>query len=165
MEVFVEDTKQVLTRIVITEEQQAEIDTLLKNLWETTGSGSVLLIEHSGLLLSHHGAETINDLSVSSLVAGIFKSISALTSLLGEPDVQLLRHTGNQHAMILALLDNKDMLMLLTPTTVDFESIQSSLDATIRALTPILVAARESTRNHHFSFSKDKISMFLSRLK
>lgn len=160
-----EDSKQVLTRIVITEEQQQALDTQLQNLWEAMGSGSVLLIERSGLLLSHHGHQTLNDLSVSSLVAGIFKSISALTSLLGEPEVQLLRHAGSQHSMILMLLDSKDMLVMLAPPTLDFEAFKAPLDAAVRAIAPILIAARESTKNQAFSFSKDSISMFLGRLK
>lgn len=160
-----EDARHGLTRIVITEEQQQEIDVQLKCLLEACCNGSVLLIEHSGLILSHQGNEMINNLSVSSLVAGIFKSISALTSLLGEPEVQLLRHAGNHHTMILALLDNKDMLMVLVPTSTDFDAVQEPMNAAIRVLTPILIAARESTRNQALSFSKDSISMFLDRLK
>lgn len=159
-----DDSKSVMTQLVITEEQQKEFDALLLRLKEVLEASSVLLIERSGLLLSSYGEETINDLSISSLIAGIFKSISALTSLMGEPEVRTLQHHGNRNTMVLVLLESKDVLAMLLPPGTPPSAFEGPLDETVRALTPVLIAARESTKNKPFSFSKDTISLFLGRL-
>lgn len=159
-----DDSKSVLTQLVITEEQQKELDTLLQRLKEKLDASAVLLIERSGLLLSTYGEGTINDLSISSLIAGIFKSISALTSLMGEPEVRTLQHHGNRNTMVLVLLESKDVLALMLPPGAQPSSYEEPLDETVRAVTPLLIAARESTKNKPFSFSKDTISLFLGRL-
>lgn len=158
------DDKQVLTQLVISEAQQLEIDTHIKRLKDALDASAVLLIERSGLLLSTYGEGTINDLSISSLIAGIFKSISALTSLLGEPEVQTLQHRGNRNTMSLVLLESKDVLAVLTPIALEHAQIQAPLEEAVRQLTPVLIAARESTRSAPFSFSKEAVSVFLGRL-
>ncbi len=159
-----DDSKSVLTQLVITEEQQKELDTLLQRLKEKLDASAVLLIERSGLLLSTYGEGTINDLSISSLIAGIFKSISALTSLMGEPEVRTLQHHGNRNTMVLVLLESKDVLALMLPPGTQPSSYEEPLDEVVRTVTPLLIAARESTKNKPFSFSKDTISLFLGRL-
>lgn len=159
-----DDSKSVLTQIVISEEQQKEIDSLLQHLKQELDASSVLLIERSGLLLSSYGEGTINDLSISSLIAGIFKSISALTSLMGEPEVRTLQHHGNRNTMVLVLLESQDVLALMLPPGTQPSRYEGPLEETVRALTPVLIAARDSTKNKPFSFSKDTISLFLGRL-
>lgn len=159
-----DDSKAVLTQLVITEEQQKEIDGLLQGLKGALDASSVLLIERSGLLLSSYGEGTINDLSISSLIAGIFKSISALTSLMGEPEVRTLQHHGNRNTMVLVLLESKDVLAMMLPPGTQPDVYEAQLDEAVKALTPVLIAARESTKNKPFSFSKDTISLFLGRL-
>lgn len=159
-----DDSKSVLTQLVISEAQQQEIDGLLQRLKEELNASSVLLIERSGLLLSTYGEGTINDLSISSLIAGIFKSISALTSLMGEPEVRTLQHHGNRNTMVLVLLESQDVLAIMLPPGTQPSSYEGPLDEAVRTLTPVLIAARESTKNQPFSFSKDTISLFLGRL-
>lgn len=159
-----DDSKSVLTQLVISEEQQREIDGLLASLKEKLEASSVLLIERSGLLLSSYGEGTINDLSISSLIAGIFKSISALTSLMGEPEVRTLQHHGNRNTMVLVLLESQDVLAVMLPPGTQPTAYEGLLDETVRAVTPILISARESTKSKPFSFSKDTISLFLGRL-
>lgn len=160
----VDDSKSVLTQLVITEEQQKAFDTLILKLKDELDASSVLLIERSGLLLASYGEATINDLSISSLIAGIFKSISALTSLMGEPEVRTLQHHGNRNTLVLVLLESKDVLALLLPPGTQPSTFEGPLGEAVRTLTPLLIAARESTRNKPFSFSKDTISLFLGRL-
>jgi len=158
------DDKSVLTQLVISEQQQQEIDGLLQRLKQHLDASSVLLIERSGLLLSSYGEGTINDLSISSLIAGIFKSISALTSLMGEPEVRTLQHHGNRNTMVLVLMESKDVLAAMLPPGTQPSAFEGAVDETVRALTPVLISARESTKNKPFSFSKDTISLFLGRL-
>jgi len=160
----VEDSKSVLTKLVISEDQQKEFDALVAQLQGSTGASSVLLIERIGLLLSSYGEGTINDLSISSLIAGIFKSISALTALLGEPEVRLLQHRGNRNTLLLVLLESKDLLAIMLPPDTPNETYEGPVEEAVRTLVPLLMAARESTRNTPFSFSKDAISVFLGRL-
>jgi predicted regulator of Ras-like GTPase activity (Roadblock/LC7/MglB family) len=160
----VDDSRQVLTQIVISESQQHEIDAQLARLKDAAGASSVLLIERSGLLLANCGEGAVNDLSVSSLIAGIFKSLSALTSLLGEPEVRTFQHRGNRSTLILVLLESKDMLGVTVAPDAPQESFEGAVEAAVQQLTPVLIAARESTRNTPFSFSKDAISVFLGRL-
>lgn len=159
-----DDSKSVLTQLVITEEQQRELDDQLLRLKDKVDASSVLLIERSGLLLSSYGEGTINDLSISSLIAGIFKSISALTSLMGEPEVRTLQHHGNRNTMVLVLLESKDVMALMLPAGTPASAFEGPLDEAVRTVTPLLIAARESTKNKPFSFSKDTISLFLGRL-
>ncbi|MBO9542488.1 roadblock/LC7 domain-containing protein [bacterium] len=159
-----DDSRQVLTQIVISEAQQKEIDARLEQLKGAVSASSVLLIERSGLLLGSCGEGSINDLSISSLIAGIFKSISALTSLLGEPEVRTFQHRGNRSTLILVLMESKDMLGVMVPPDATQESFEGPVEEAVQHLTPLLIAARESTRNTPFSFSKDAISVFLGRL-
>ncbi|HEY9900222.1 MAG TPA: roadblock/LC7 domain-containing protein [Pantanalinema sp.] len=159
-----DDSRQVLTQIVISEAQQHEIDAHLAKLKDAAAASSVLLIERSGLLLASCGEGSINDLSISSLIAGIFKSISALTSLLGEPEVRTFQHRGNRSTLILVLLESKDMLGVTVASDAAQESFELPVEEAVQQLTPVLIAARESTRNTPFSFSKDAISVFLGRL-
>lgn len=158
------DDKHILTQLVITEALQLELDGGISRLREALGASAALLIERSGLLLSSSGDGMVNDLTISSLIAGIFKSISALTSLLNEPEVTTLQHRGNRNILILVLLESKDMLALLVPLEMEPDAIRGPVEAAVNYLTPLLIAARESTRQNPFSFSKETISVFLGRL-
>ena|GEM_PF-1822163 len=156
--------KQQLSQLIISEDQQQQLDTLLLGLKEGIGAQSVLLIERSGLLLGSYGQEVLNDLSVSSLIAGIFKSLTALTALLGERDIQTLAHRGSRGNLLLALLGSQDILAVMVPPEVDPASVEKTMETAMTQLTPILLAARESTKGKSLSFSKDSISMFLGKL-
>lgn len=156
--------KQQLSRLVISEIQQQQLDALLLGMQERIAARSVLLIERSGLLLGTYGEEVLNDLSISSLIAGIFKSLSALTALMGERDIQTLAHRGRRNTLLLALIGSGDILAALVAPDVELDGIEADMEATITQLTPVLLAARESTKGSTFSFSKDSISMFLGKL-
>ena len=156
--------KQQLSQLIISEAQQQQLDTLLLGLKDGIGAKSVLLIERSGLLLGSYGQEVLNDLSISSLIAGIFKSVTALTALLGEREIQTLAHRGSRATLLLALLGSQDILAVMVPPEVDPVSVEQAMELAISQLTPILLAARESTKGKPFSFSKDSISMFLGKL-
>lgn len=156
--------KQQLSRLVISEVQQQQLDVLLLGMQERIAARSVLLIERSGLLLGTYGEEVLNDLSISSLIAGIFKSLSALTALMGERDIQTLAHRGRRNTLLLALLGSGDILAALVAPDAQLDAIEADMEATINQLTPVLLAARESTKGSTFSFSKDSISMFLGKL-
>ena len=156
--------KQQLSQLIISEAQQKQLDTLLLGLKEGIGAQSVLLIERSGLLLGSYGQEVLNDLSISSLIAGIFKSVTALTALLGEREIQTLAHRGSRSNLLLALLGSQDILAVMVPPEVDPASVEQAMETAMSQLTPILLAARESTKGKPFSFSKDSISMFLGKL-
>lgn len=156
--------KQQLSQLIISEEQQQQLDGMLLSLKERVGAKSVLLIERSGLLLSSYGEEVLNDLSISSLIAGIFKSVTALTALLGEREIQTLAHRGRRSNLLLALLGSHDILAIMVPPDVDPSSVEAAIEEAISAITPILLSARVSTKEKAFSFSKDSISMFLGKL-
>ncbi len=156
--------KKQLSQLVISEDQQQQLDTLLLGLKERIEAQSILLIERSGLLLGAHGHDVLNDLSISSLIAGIFKSVTALTALLGEREIQTLAHRGHRSTLLLALLGSQDILAVMVAPDVELASIEPDLEATISQLTTLLLAARESTKGKPFSFSKDSISMFLGKL-
>ncbi len=156
--------KQQLSQLIISEDQQKQLDTTLLGLKERIDARSVLLIERSGLLLGSYGQEVLNDLSISSLIAGIFKSVTALTALLGEREIQTLAHRGSRSNLFMALLGSQDILAVMVPPEVDPSAVEKDLEAVIAQLTPILLAARESTKGKSFSFSKDSISMFLGKL-
>jgi predicted regulator of Ras-like GTPase activity (Roadblock/LC7/MglB family) len=156
--------KQQLSQLVISEAQQQQLDTVLLGLKERLGAKSVLLIERSGLLLGSYGQEVLNDLSISSLIAGIFKSVTALTALLGEREIQTLAHRGSRSNLLLALLGSQDILAVMVPLEVDPSSVEGEIEKAMSLLTPILLSARESTKAKPFSFSKDSISMFLGKL-
>lgn len=156
--------KQQLSQLIISEDQQKQLDSMLLDLKERIGARSVLLIERSGLLLGSYGQEVINDLSISSLIAGIFKSVTALTALLGEREVQTLAHRGSRNNLFMALLGSQDILAVMVPPEVDPSSVEKDMERVITQITPILLAARESTKGKAFSFSKDSISMFLGKL-
>ncbi len=156
--------KQQLSQLIISESQQQQLDSVLLGLKEGIGANSVLLIERSGLLLGSYGQEVLNDLSISSLIAGIFKSVTALTALLGEREIQTLAHRGRRSNLLLALLGSQDILAVMVPADVDPASVEAQMEAAIAQLTPILLSARESTNGKSFSFSKDSISMFLGKL-
>jgi predicted regulator of Ras-like GTPase activity (Roadblock/LC7/MglB family) len=156
--------KQQLSQLIISESQQQQLDGVLLGLKEGIGANSVLLIERSGLLLGSYGQEVLNDLSISSLIAGIFKSVTALTALLGEREIQTLAHRGRRNNLLLALLGSQDILAVMVPAEVDPASVEAQMEAAIAQLTPILLSARESTNGKSFSFSKDSISMFLGKL-
>lgn len=156
--------KQQLSQLIISEEQQQQLDGVLLGLKERVGAKSVLLIERSGLLLSSYGEEVLNDLSISSLIAGIFKSVTALTALLGEREIQTLAHRGRRSNLLLALLGSHDILAIMVPPDVDPSSVESAIEEAIAVITPLLLSARVSTKEKSFSFSKDSISMFLGKL-
>lgn len=156
--------KQQLSQLVISEDQQQQIDGLLLGLKEQIGATSVLLIERSGLLLGSYGQEVLNDLSISSLIAGIFKSVTALTALLNEREIQTLAHRGHRSNLLMVLLGSQDILAVMVPAEVDPSSVEGVIESTVARITPILLAARESTKGKSFSFSKDSISMFLGKL-
>lgn len=156
--------KQQLSQLIISEAQQQQLDALLLGLKERISAKSVLLIERSGLLLGSYGQEVLNDLSISSLIAGIFKSVTALTALLGEREIQTLAHRGRNSNLLLALLGSQDILAVMVPAEIEPGSVETELESAISQITPILLAARESTQGKSFSFSKDSISMFLGKL-
>jgi predicted regulator of Ras-like GTPase activity (Roadblock/LC7/MglB family) len=156
--------KQQLSRLIISEDQQQELDGLLLGMKDRIAATSVLLIERSGLLLGTYGEEVLNDLSISSLIAGIFKSLTALTALMGEREIQTLAHRGRRNTLLLALLGSGDILAALVAPDADLESIETEMESAVTRLTPLLLAARESTKGTAFSFSKDSISMFLGKL-
>jgi predicted regulator of Ras-like GTPase activity (Roadblock/LC7/MglB family) len=156
--------KQQLSQLIISEAQQQQLDTVLLGLKERIGAKSVLLIERSGLLLGSYGQEVLNDLSISSLIAGIFKSVTALTALLGEREIQTLAHRGGRSNLLLALLGSQDILAIMVPPEVDPSAVEDEIEKAMSQLTPILLSARESTKGKPFSFSKDSISMFLGKL-
>ena len=52
---------------------------------------------------------------------------------------------------------------MLPPSTPN-AACEGPVEAAVRTLVPLLMAARESTSNTPFSFSKDAISVFLGRL-
>lgn len=160
----VDESRHILTQLVITEEQQAQIDSCLEALKTATQAASALLIERSGLLISAIGDPTMVELPVAPLIAGLFKSLTALTSLMGEPAVQTMVHHGQRSSMLLCMLESQDMLAVMAPPGTNELEYQHPMEVAIRTLTPLLIAARESTRHKPFAFKSASLSTFLGRL-
>lgn len=160
-----EDTnlKSTMSRLIITEEQQKQLDAALETLLDQAQGRSVMLIERSGILLSSFGNEIANNIAISSLIAGIFKSITALSAFLGESETKTLQHRGSTSNMVMTLLESGDILavQIPNPTTHDYEA---PIEEAIGLVAPILVAARDSTKKSTPYFGKDSISLILGKL-
>lgn len=156
--------KTTMSRLVITEEQQKTLDETLDTLLNATQGRSVMLIERSGLLLSSFGSEMTNNIAISSLIAGLFKSISALSALMGESEIRTMQHRGASTNLILNLLDTGDILAVQLSPAAEPGSYENPIMSAIDVVAPILVEARESAKKNTPYFGKDSIALILGKL-
>lgn len=110
--------------IVITKKNLEEIDSCLNQVISTSQAHSVLLIDRSGQLISHHGnIPSIDIQSLSVLTAANFGATAEIARILGEEEFTLLFHKGKsenvyftaigEHAIMVALFDDKTSLGII----------------------------------------------------
>lgn len=110
--------------MVITKRDIERIRTVLSKILVTSYAHSVLLIDRSGQLIAHEGADMDIDLTaLSALTAANFGATTEIARLLGEEEFTLLFHKGKsenvyfsaigEHAIMVTLFDDQTSLGLI----------------------------------------------------
>lgn len=110
--------------VVITKRDIERIRAVLNKVVVTSCAHSVLLIDRSGQLITHEGADTEIDLTaLSALTAANFGATTEIARLLGEEEFTLLFHRGKrenvyfcavgEHAIMVTLFDDQTSLGLI----------------------------------------------------
>lgn len=135
----------ILTHLVVTAEMQAGLDGALEELTDREGARGAILVERSGVVLAKRGQGPVLDTAVAALVAGIFKSLSALSGLLGEGEVATFQQVGPNSLTVFNLLTQGDALVASFSPTKPEKDVGGALNIAIAKVTPLLKKARSGS--------------------
>jgi hypothetical protein len=83
---------------------------------------------------------------------------------MGESEIKTMQHRGSGTNLILNLLESGDILALMVARQVEAKDYEAPVEGAIKTLSPILIAARDSTKKNTPYFGKDSISLILGKL-
>ena len=99
---------------MIFEEDYWAIREVLSELLEGASASSVLLVDHSGQIITSHGLrEDFDSVSFASLCAADFEANRQLARLIGEEDFKTLYHQGAQESMYLSRVESNVIIAIL----------------------------------------------------
>jgi len=99
---------------MIFEEDYWAIRQVLSELMEGANAGSVLLVDHSGQIITSFGTrDDFDTVSFASLCAADFEANRQLARLIGEDDFKTLYHQGVQESMYLSRVEANVIVAIL----------------------------------------------------
>jgi predicted regulator of Ras-like GTPase activity (Roadblock/LC7/MglB family) len=99
---------------MIFEEDYWAIRAVLTELLDGASAGSVLLVDHSGQIITSHGTrDDFDAISFASLCAADFEANRQLARLIGEEDFKTLYHQGAHESMYLSRVDANIIIAIL----------------------------------------------------
>ena len=154
----------VLTRLVVTVELQTGLDAAMDALVRVDGARAAALIERSGLLLSGAGQGPVTEPALAALVAGVFKSLTALSELMGEGEVSTFQQVGPSSYTVFNLLDSGDALVASFPPQKPQRDVGGALNLAIAKISPLLKKARSGGPSPGLKLDADSIDSVLGNL-
>ncbi|MBU6429409.1 MAG: roadblock/LC7 domain-containing protein [Cyanobacteria bacterium REEB65] len=153
-----------VTRLMVTAELQAGFDSALNALVTEDGAKGAVLVERSGMLLAAAGQGPALDRSVGALVAGVFKSLSTLSKLLGEGEVTTFEQVGPSSLTVFNMLDTGDALVASFGPAKPQKEVGGALNLAIAKVTPLLRKARANPAASPLTLDAQSIDSILENL-
>ena len=98
-------------RIVFYSEDIEQIDAILCEFLELSGSKCNLLIDKEGHMVTSCGdTDSIDEQTVAALVAGSYAATREMAKLLGEDEFSVLFHQGKRDSIQLSMVGNRTIL-------------------------------------------------------
>ncbi len=125
----------------IFEEDFWAINNVLDDLCKSSKAGNVMLIDRTGQLVSHCGADVDFDLtSFASLCAADFEANYQLARLIGEKDFSTLYHQGAKDSMFLGKIAKGVVLVVLFDKTTTLGLVRLRVRRAVAELDKIIEA-------------------------
>ncbi len=156
--------RNILTRLVVTADLQAGLDAALAALVRDEGARSAAIIERSGLFLASAGQGPVTESALAALVAGVFKSLTALSELMGEGEVSTFQQTGPSSYTVFNLLESGDALVASFPPSKPARDVGGALNLAIAKISPLLKKARSEGAATGLKLDADSIDSVLGNL-
>ncbi len=154
----------ILTRLVVTVELQAGLDAALEALVRDDGARSAAVVERSGLLLASAGQGPVTESALAALVAGVFKSLTALSELMGEGEVSTFQQAGPSSYTVFNLLDSGDALVASFLPSRPERQVGGALNLAIAKISPLLKKARSGGASPGLKLDAGSIDSMLGNL-
>ena len=135
--------RQVLSRLVITEDLGNLLNQQAHGLAGEAGIFGCAVLDSSGLTLAHAGEGRMGDPGVAALVAASFRTLSALARMTGENAPQTFVLPGEQTRTLCFRLTSGDFLIVQSAADTPIEELEATLLPIEQTLGEALTEARQ----------------------
>jgi len=124
---------------IIYEEDQLQIDLVLRDLLRESNAKTAILIDQGGFVFAQQGfSQNINVESLAALAAGSFAATKALAELIGEEEFAVLFHQGKRDNIHLSLIGENNILVILFENTTTIGMVRLCARETGKKLLPYI---------------------------
>lgn len=124
---------------VIYEDDQFQMDQLLRELLKESNAKTAILVDQSGYLFAQQGfSQDIDVESLAVLAAGSFSSTRALAQLVGEEEFSVLFHQGRRDNIHLSLIGEDNILVVIFESTTTIGMVRLCAREAGKKILPII---------------------------
>lgn len=141
---------------MIFEEDYWAIRRVLAELLEGASASSILLVDHSGQIITSYGTrEDFDAVSFASLCAADFEANRQLARLIGEEDFKTLYHQGVQESMYLSRVEADVIIAVLFDRRTTLGLVRLRAKRAIDDLTQQLQQIHHKLQEQHADLPTD----------
>ncbi|MFP4459055.1 MAG: roadblock/LC7 domain-containing protein [Candidatus Zixiibacteriota bacterium] len=124
---------------VIYEDDQFQLDQLLRELLKESNAKTAILVDQAGFMFAQQGfSQDIDVESLAVLAAGSFASTRELARLVGEEEFSVLFHQGRRDNIHLSLIGEDNILVVIFESTTTIGMVRLCAREAAKKMLPII---------------------------
>ncbi len=151
------DEREQILSLVISLEDQEEIERYLGQFLAESKAKAALLIDKSGTVIGGRGtASQFDFVTISALAAGAFSATQELAKLLGEEEFSLIFHQGKRNHLHISHIERQVLLLVIFDDSTTLGMVRLFAQKACENLAKIIKKIREKQKDipkAEFNFS------------
>ncbi|PMQ02513.1 MAG: MglB protein [Dictyoglomus sp. NZ13-RE01] len=141
------DEREQLLSLIISLEDQEEIERYLGQFLNESKAKAALLVDKSGTVIGGKGtASQFDFVTISALAAGAFSATQELAKLLGEEEFSLIFHQGKRNHLHISHIEKQVLLLVIFDDSTTLGMVRLFAQKACQNLAEIIKKIREKQK-------------------